>query len=455
MQNLKNMGFNRFYLNVFLNCCLIFLSAFACFYFLHTRQQPSTAAGLAILGVILMGRLVFYVNRTNRILGNFLMYLQDDDPSLSYSVRYADRNFRGLNERLECLLNEFKESRMELEVQAKYLQAILGNVSTGILTLNDTGEVRTVNPAAGDYLDIRSIQHVLELDTKVPGLGKRILAMKPREQLTEKVHADNGIIQLSLNATRIKLKGEAIQIISINDISPQMEEQEIESWKKLMRVINHEIMNSMTPIITLTLAIRKKLMKGRKIIPPAEQEPANLEDALRSAGIIEERSKGLISFINRYKKLTSLPPLKIDRFSVNDLFSKMESLFGEELREKNIRLMCQKDCGLELEADRQMLEQVLINLVKNSSRAVLNRSPAEIGLGCFMDRDKRLCLRVSDNGEGIPADKLDQVFVPFYTSRQDGSGIGLSLCKQIMRLHGGHIGLESEPGKGTHVTLKF
>ncbi len=449
------MGFNRFYLNVALNCFLIFASAFLCFYFLNTRQQPSTAAGLAILGVILMIRLVFHVNRTNRILSNFLMYLQDEDPSLSYTTRFADKNFRGLNERLEKLLGEFKDSRIELEVQAKYLQAILGNVSTGILSFNDSGEVRTMNTAARDYLGTRNVRHILELDDKSPGLGKRILAMKTRDQATEKIRSGGGLTHLSVSSAQIKLKGEAIHIISLNDISNQMEEQEIESWKKLIRVINHEIMNSMTPIVTLTLAIRKKLMRADRIKPPEEQTRRDLEDAVSSAGIIEERSKGLVGFINRYKKLTSLPPLKTGRIPVHDLFSKMELLFGEELKKKSIRINCQADCSFELEADRQMLEQVLINLVNNSVIALENTKKPEISFTCFPDKDQRLCIRVSDNGVGIPPDKLDQVFVPFFTTHEHGSGIGLSLCRQIMRMHKGYISIESDPGKGTRVTLKL
>jgi two-component system nitrogen regulation sensor histidine kinase NtrY len=449
------MGYNRFYLLVVLNCFGILLFSFLCFYFLNSRHQPSTAVGMVIMAILLTGRLIFHVNRTNRILGNFLSYMQDEDPSLSYTHRYADRNFRGLNESLESLIYVFKENRIDLEVQSQYLETILQNVSTGILSFNESGEVRTMNKAARIHLGSGSIRHIHELDSTIPGLGSRMMSMRPREQSTEKIERMGSISHLSLNDSRIKLKGETIRIISLNDISNQMEEQEIESWKKLIRVINHEIMNSMTPIITLTVAIRKKLMKGNSIKTGEIRRHEDLEDAVQSAGIIEERSKALVSFINRYKKLTTLPPLKMKALPVVELFSKMEKLFGEDLRGKGIVFKYQADCTNEIQADPEMLEQVLINLLKNSVESLGNTENPEIGLSCFPDTDQAMCIVVSDNGQGIPQEKMEQVFVPFYTTREEGSGIGLSLCRQILRLHGGQISIESEPGKGTSVILRL
>ncbi|RLD64922.1 MAG: ATP-binding protein, partial [Bacteroidetes bacterium] len=233
----------------------------------------------------------------------------------------------------------------------------------------------------------------------------------------------------------------------------QMEEQEILSWKKLIRVINHEIMNSMTPIITLSMAIRKKLVKGEEAKQVIQLSNVAIEDAIQSASIIEERSNNLVKFIERYKKLTGLPPMNIERFPAVDLFAKVVRLFKEDLIDKGIRMIWPTKCNAELEADRQMLEQVMINLVKNSMEALRNREDPEIELSCFRDADDHICLSVRDNGEGIQGDKLEQVFVPFFTTREEGSGIGLSLCKQIVRSHKGRTHIESAPGEGTRVVL--
>jgi len=447
------MGSNRFNISIVFYCLLIFAAAFLCFYFLQTRQQPSTAAGVAILAVLLTLRLIYFVNRTNRILGNFLSYMQERDPSLHYSLRYAEKNFKGLSEALDKLIIEFKENRIALEIQAQYLETILDNVSTGILCFDDSGKIQTMNRAAGDCLGTGRIGHLEDLDQKQAELGSNILRMRPGDQATESIKKEVGITQLSIHSSRIKLRKEPVHIVALNDITHQMEEQEIQSWKKLIRVINHEIMNSMTPIITLSMAIRKKLASGNQVKSVELLSKEALEDAIQSASIIEERSNGLVQFIERYKKLTGLPPMKTELFPAIDLFLKVEQLFKEEFKEKVIRLSLPPQCNAELEADRQMMEQVLINLVKNSVEAVQNIKNPNIELSCYRDAGGQICLSVRDNGEGIHEDKLEQVFVPFFTTREEGSGIGLSLCKQIIRSHQGRIHIESAPGQGTRVII--
>ena len=436
------MGSNRFYISILINCLLIFGAAFLFFYFLQVRQQPNTAAGIAVLAILLTIRLVLFVNRTNRILGNFLSYMHEKDPSLHFSMRYVEKNFQGLNEELEKLIREFKENRIDLEVQAQYLATILDNVSTGILSFNEGGEILTMNQAAHECLGTSRVNHLKDLDKKHGEMGAAIQGMWPADQLTITVKHGATDKRISIHTSQIKLKKETVRIVALNDITHQMEEQEILSWKKLIRVINHEIMNSMTPIITLAMAIRRKLSKEET-------------DAIHSASIIEERSIALVHFIERYKKLTTLPPIKPERFLAEDLFARTEQLFKEELETKGIRFIRQASCNIELEADRQMLEQVLINLVKNAAEALQETKNPEIELFCQLESDQGLYISIRDNGEGIPAEKQEQVFVPFFTTREKGSGIGLNLCRQIIRLHKGQIHIESIPGEGTSVILRF
>lgn len=453
------MGSNRFYITVILNCLLIFGSAFLFFYFLMVREQPSTAAGVAILALLLTIRLIYYVTRTNRMLGHFLSYMQESDPSLYYSAHYVKRHFKGLHESMECLISELKDHRINLEVQAHYLETILDNVSTGIICFDHNGEIQTINRKAAEYLNIKRLEHIKDLDNSESGLGTRLMKMRAQTDTAETVTHEGRSIQLALHKSQIKLKKETVHIIALNDISKQMEEQEILSWKKLIRVINHEIMNSMTPIITLAMAIRRKLANGQQEKQPEQLSREALKDAIQSASIIEERSMGLVQFIERYKKLTNLPPMKIERFPVGDLFVKMEHLFKEEFKTKSIRLKLPKQCNAEIDADQHMLEQVMINLIKNAMEALVYQECPEIELSCYGDHDNHICLSVRDNGEGIPRDKLEQVFVPFFTTREEGSGIGLSLCNQIVRSLGGSIHMESVSGKGTlavvHLNLQI
>jgi len=450
------MGSNRFYISIVLHCLLIFAAAFLFFHFLISRQQPSTAIGIGILAFLITLRLIYHVNRTNRILGNFLSYMHEHDPTLHYSVRYVQKNFRGLNEALEKLIREFKETRIDLEVQAHYLENILDNVSTGILTFDDTGRVWSINHSATESLETGPISFLTELDSRHPGLSSKLLDLRNGDQLTLPINKEaGGVSLLSLLVSQIKLKKERVYIAAFSDITHHMEEQEIRSWKKLIRVINHEIMNSMTPIITLSMAIRKKLAHGDQAKKLEEIKLEALEDAIQSASIIEERSSGLVEFIERYKKLTGLPPLKLENFAIQDLFSKIEQLFQSEFQAKGVHFFKSVSCSGEMEADQQMLEQVLINLVKNSMEALSQTKNPEIELSCAQNEEGQFSFAVRDNGEGIPGDKLEQVFIPFFTTRKEGSGIGLSLCRQIIRSHHGRMYIESLTGKGTRVIIQL
>ena len=444
---------NRFYISVVLYGLLIFGFAFLFFFFLEVRQQPTTASGIAILAFLVTVRLITYVNRTNRILDLFLSYMQERDPSLHFSVRYVKQHFKGLYENMERLIADLKEHRINLEVQAHYLETILDNVSTGILCYDHQGNIQTMNRTACLHLQVNPLNHLRELNACHPGLGGRISDMRPDMEITETFHNGGVPVQLVIHSSKIKLKQEPIFIVAINDISSQMEKQEILSWRRLIRIINHEIMNSMTPIITLSMAIRRKLGNGTEAKQPEQISEAALEDAIESATIIGERSSGLVQFIERYKKLTNLPPLKLERFKAVDLFSKMDHFFREDIQSSNIRFIWPESCSMELDADRHMLEQVLINLVKNSIEALKHRENPEIELACHQDAEDEISLTVTDNGEGIPGDKLDQVFVPFFTTREKGSGIGLGLCRQIIRSHGGSMHVESTPGQGTRVVI--
>jgi two-component system nitrogen regulation sensor histidine kinase NtrY len=449
------MGFNRFYLSVIIYVVLITICSFTFFYFLTVTNQLTTAAGTGIIAVLIMFRFIYYVNRTNRMLGDFFIYMKEEDPSLTYTRKYTDRNFKGLSRKMELLIREFKEDRLEKEVQARYLQTIVDNVTTGIISFDQSGYVHLMNNAARELLNIRKLNTIDELNHCYPELGSGIRFLKPRDQMTEKIIAKGKFHHLSINAAVIRMKGIRNHIITLNDIKYQMEEQEIESWKKLIRVINHEILNSITPIITLTTAIKKRLLKKQDKKAMRKVNEKDIRYALDSTDIIEERSRGLINFIDRYRKLTRLVPLQLSSVNIQELFQRIQFLFKEEPGMKGITLKVDYQETDTLMADPKMLEQMMINLVKNSMEALENIKDPFIKLDYCLDEEQRKIIRIRDNGTGIEPETLVQVFVPFFTTKEGGSGIGLSLCRQIMRMHKGEIHIDSEPGEGTEVKLRF
>ncbi len=444
------MGFNRFYRNIIANVILITLGCLGFVFFLFEKQQPASSIILAGITIILTGRLIYYLNRTNRMLDHFFTHMKEQDPTILLSGSYIEQTFRGLQDKLQHISDEMKKERIEKEVHAKYLQTIVDNVNAGILTCDQTGKIELINKAAKKYFGLPHLSHIDDLAEAFPGLTKKLKNLGPGGTVLEKITSHGNLFTLSFKAVHLKSMGESYTIITFQDIKTELEEQEIESWKKLIRIITHEIMNSMTPIVNITNAIKRKIGNGI-----TSRTAPNMQETLSGVDIIEERSQGIIHFICQYKKLTKLPPLQLSDIDISQLFDKIEYLFSEQLKELKINFISETRHTKALSADPRMIEQVLINLVKNSIEALNGISKSQIKLKSILDVQNRILIQVLDNGCGIPDKFKEEVFVPFFSTKKDGSGIGLSLSKQIMRLHKGEINLDSHAGKGTLVNLRF
>ena len=451
------MGFNRFYLNVGIHVVLITGSILGTLHFAYLMHQWATSLLFGLIALFLTGRLIYYVNKTNRVLGNFLVYLSEEDPTITFAPEQSkvQKTFRGLFVSFQQIIDSIKEKRLEKEVQAQYLDTIVEHINAGIITYDHSGSVRLCNRAAKHFLGMREVGTIGDIEKHQPGFAEKLKCLGPGDQFVEKVLANDQLHQLSIRSSFIKSRGEQYIIVAMNDIKSELEEQEIESWKRLIRIITHEIMNSITPINTLTTAIKRKLETTANQCSESKDVLKNIDEAVTSKGIIEERSNGLVHFINQYKKLTKLPPMKMEEVDIKPLFERIEYLFREQMNEKGISFETSVTAARKFLGDPKMMEQVLINLVKNAVEALEGAGDGKIGLKAFTDLDGRVVIQVADNGPGIPPDHLDQVFIPFFTTKEDGSGIGLSLSKQIMRLHKGGIYLQTDEGKGASFYLRF
>ncbi len=451
------MGFNRFYISVSIHVILITLTIFGLLHFAYLEHQWATAMLFGLVSLLVTGKLIYYVNKTNRLLGNFLIYMSEENPTITFVPDHSriQRTFRGLSLSFQQIIDSIKEKRIDKELQAQYLNTIVENINTGIITYDHSGSVRLYNKAAKQFLGIREANDLKDIAKYQPEFAEKLKCLSPGDHFIEKIHSKDQLHQLSVKASFIKSMGDQYIIVAMNDIKSEMEEQEIESWKKLIRIITHEIMNSITPITTLTTAIRRKLETTGRECGATDMVLHNIKDAVTSTEIIEERSNGLIHFIDQYKRLTKLPPLRLTKIDIQALFDRMEYLFHEQLNEKGIRLDTSVIAAREFLGDQQMIEQVLINLIKNAIEALEGWKDPGIELKSFADGEGRVIVRVADNGPGIPANHLDQVFIPFFTTKEKGSGIGLSLSKQIIRLHKGEIHLQTDEGKGTSFFLKL
>ncbi|UCG26732.1 MAG: hypothetical protein JSV24_07045 [Bacteroidales bacterium] len=449
------MAYNRFYLNIFIHVVLITILCMGLVYFVFEKQQYTTSILCLAFVVLITGRLIYYLNRTNRLLSMYFIHLNENDPTLGWSSDYVEKNFRGLRISLHGIMEQLKQARIEKEVHARYLQTIVDNINAGIITADGSGKIDIMNKAAVRFLNAGFIRNLTEIDKIHPGLYSKLKKLMPGKTLLEKFMVDEQLFLLSIKAAKIKNLGKENTVYTFHDIKNEMDEQEINAWKKLIRVITHEIMNSITPITTLTLAIRKRLMNGNLKKQAGEVNDDDIDVALSSTEIIEERSKGLVHFIEKYRKITKFPPLRLIDENISDMFERITRLFREQLEQKGIKLSTTIHQKKKLKADPQMIDQVMINLIKNSLEALKGEDDPCIELKSYPDKDQRVVISVRDNGTGIPEENMDDIFVPFFTTKEDGSGIGLNVCRQIMRLHKGEIYINSRYGKGTVAHLVF
>ncbi len=422
------------------------------FFFVAFRHKP--AAALVILAGLIIYQvwsLIQTVDRTNRDLTRFFQSVRFGDFTQSFRAREPDKPFAGLHAALTEVMEAFRKARAEKEEQALYLQTVVQHIGMGLLVFQPTGEVDLVNDAAKRLLKVVQLKNVHSLEADHPDLVKALLGMESRERALVKAEIGGELLQLSLYATELKLRGKGFRLVSVQDIRGELEEKEIEAWQRLIRVLTHEIMNSMTPISSLASTVQDLVVRtGAGTADPETR--ADIQTALQT---IQKRSEGLLHFVDGYRNLARISKPKLQFFPAQDLFKNVEQLLRGRLAERKVSLaISAHPPNLELLADPDLLEQVLINLVLNAADAVQEAAIPSVEMAASLDERGRPVIRIKDNGAGIPPENLDKVFVPFFSTKEGGSGIGLSLSRQIMRLHNGSITVASTPGE-TVFTLRF
>jgi two-component system nitrogen regulation sensor histidine kinase NtrY len=411
-------------------------------------------AALVILGLLLayqVTALIRAVDRANRDLARFFDSVRYGDFTQAFQARPPDRSFRGLNAALTEVMGAFRKARAEKEEQALYLRTVVQHIGIGLVVFQPSGEVDLVNDAAKRLLKLVQLKNVRNLEDRHPALVQTLLAMKPRERALVKTEIGDEPLQLSLYATEFKLHGQEFRLVSIQDIRGELEEKEIEAWQKLIRVLTHEIMNSMTPISSLASTVQELVAASCG----GDRESEAMGDIHTALRTIQKRSEGLLHFVDGYRNLARIPKPNLELFPVQTLFVRIDQLLRSRLAEGSIPLTFGANpASLELLADPELLEQVLINLVLNAAEAVKNCSAPRVDMFASLDDRGRPVIQVKDNGTGIAPENLDRIFVPFFSTKEGGSGIGLALSRQIMRLHHGSISVASKPGE-TVFTLRF
>ena len=447
-------GFNDFQTKVTIRVIFLGLTV-ALFNYMIVRPNMLFAGMLT--GVVIILQLVEiarFIGQTNRKLTRFLESVKYSDFISGFtSDNKLGKSFKDLNIAFNEVLEAFRKARSEKEEHWQYLNSVVQQVRTGILSYDVDGNVQLMNTNARRFMGITNMKNIKELIQLNPKLYHAINSVEAGKS---EVYKSSNELSLSIQSTELRIRGIDVKLVTLQNIQPELQKQELEAWQNLTRVLRHEIMNSITPISSLTSTLREILdhdmeRKGDHY----ELKDEGAEDLREGLSTIENRSRGLIKFIDAYREYTSLPKPHMVTIRLKDLIEKVAQLMRTELKKTKIDFYyeCTTDY-LTIQADVDMIEQVLINLLKNAIEALGETEDPKLSLIGRYD-ENAIKIEVIDNGPGIIKEALEHIFVPFYTTKRTGSGIGLSLSRQIMKMHNGTLSVESEPDVKTIFTMKF
>jgi nitrogen fixation/metabolism regulation signal transduction histidine kinase len=452
------MVINKFFINVLIRVILIVLSCVLLgLVLLHLdRGYYYTLIGVVFLIMLQAWLLVNQVNKTNSDLEKFFSSVQDHDSSIRLPERTANSSFGKLHASMNQLNSIIQHAKIENEKSSHFLQSLVDHVDIGLISFDKMGKIEIYNKAAYRYIKIPQPRQLSSIETKNDEIFGIINTIHPGQEILHKISIDNMLQSVLIKAIQFKFDDNEIKLVSFQDITNELDKKELDSWQKLIRVLTHEIMNSISPITSLTSVI-SGYFKGKDGSNPVQPEKIDhqiIAKTLLGLDTIEETGKGLLEFVDKYRSLTSLPKPDCCTFAVIDLFRRCKLLMESGISTPIRITTSVYPEDIVLTADYAQVEQVLINLIKNAVAAISDRKNGIIQLRAF-HAEEGIIIQVEDNGIGISDDNIEDIFVPFYTTRENGSGIGLSLSRQIMQNHQGTISVNAALNKGSIFTLRF
>lgn len=450
-----------FRLGITIRVILLVLVVFLLTYLVMSTTHYISMGIISMVIVYQIFNLIYFVDSTNRQLQRFLEAINYSDFSQTFSSKSFDGSLASLNTAFNTIIEKFKNERSSSQENYRYLQTVVQHIGIGLFSFDHEGNVELINTAAKRLLDISHLTNIHQLKTINEPIHHGISGLKSGGKTLINCTINNQRMQLAAYATEFRMKQRNYKLISLHNINSELEEKEMEAWQNLTQVLAHEIMNSITPIASLSDTVNSMLSENLASETTNSQLPQDtVSDVKEALETINNRSLGLMRFVNSYRNFTQIPTPNFELVSAGELLSRVSNLMkGEAISASiNVTVTVEPE-SLELTADEQLIEQALINLVKNAFLALKNTKDPQVSLRGKLDKNGRTIIEIEDNGPGIKPSLAEKIFVPFYTTRpsgtQRGSGIGLSLSRQIMRLHGGSLILQSDVGKGTKFSLRF
>jgi len=402
--------------------------------------------------------LIHFSEKSQREIIDFLGFVQYDDFSVTYPANSHSGTTKHLYQEYNKVIRKFRMLRTEKETNIHFFKSILQHIDIGIFAFNLKGDLSIINTSALRLLNLNRLENVNSLQTIYAELYAAVQTMTSHQKMVLKIVKLPEPISISISMIEIMLHGEQIKLVAIQNIQNELEEKEMEAWQNMIRVMTHEIMNSLTPITSLASTVATEMNAWHKNEWPENNIPlSETKDLHHAITTIQKRSEGLLHFVEDFRNLSQIPKPKPKLFALKPFVEELHKLLKTEFNVHGILFDCAVEpANINLVADSDLIAQVMINVLKNAIEAFdATISNPTITIKASYNAESRIEIWVQDNGSGIVEEVVEKVFIPFFSTKKTGSGIGLTISKQIMRMHKGTIKISSKIGFGTQVKLVF
>ena len=442
----------KFYYILIIRLLVIFFSALAMGFF-FSKENYIVMCLFIFFILIQTSFLIKFFNSTNRKIAYFFKALLNEDFTLDFNENRDISSIKELNINLNKLTHKFQSAHLHNQTQERYYQELIKQAEIGVLTINTKGHILLANPRAEKLLNHTPLTHIKQLEKINTELYQLLCNTLNFQRKLIQINNERESIQLAIKANSINLNGNQLNLITLQDINSELDTKETDSWIKLIRVLTHEMMNSIAPITSISESLLKQHQNNKStsnIVNDIDNEQEAYVDIMdKGLRIIKNQGDDLIRFVESYRSFLNVPKPEKKLINIAKLFEKIELLFEKQIIQKKIDFKIVVPHEVIVYADEQQLTQVLLNLVKNAIQSLHETANSKIELTAKATQDSKKIITIKDNGIGITNEEMDRIFIPFFTTKTNGSGVGLSISKQIIQLHGGSLKVQSVKNKGS------
>jgi len=450
------MNFNRFSVQIGMRLAVLFIFMLGLALVMANDAPTSLWIILGIAIPLQIWGILKYVNRTNQELVNFITGIRFDDYMQTFTLGHLGQTFRELEGALNLTVSKVKKLRAEREQQAIYFQALVGHMPLPLFFLFPDERLEILNNAMRRAFNVADLTNLDDLTKFGPAFARDVKQIDPGESLLTTITVEDVEQQYIMSATEITMAGRIQKLLSLQNVQSQLDATELATWQNLLRVTSHEILNSLSPVSSLAKTAQGLVIDFENDHPLKAGEKESLQDIRDALDTLVRRSEGLTGFVQSYRQLTRMPPPKLERIDLGKYLKRLESLVQSDYEKKKIRLdISVTPKNLSVQADEGMLDQAMINLLKNAADALEKVKDPKVKISSYFNTRNQVVIEVADNGPGITPEKRDQIFVPFFTTKRQGSGVGLTLVRYVMLSHGGTATYHPNKKKGSIFRLSF